>query len=99
LNPAAFAIPAVGTFGNLGRVTLQLPPVWQFDVGLARTFRVREGHSLEARVEAFNVLNSFRPGSSKSGSVFDTWLTSSNFGKIRTAQDPRILQFAMKYVF
>ena len=93
LNPAAFAIPAVGTFGNSGRVILQLPVSWQFDMGLSRLFHVRESQSLEVRVEAFNLTNSFRPGQ------IDTFLSSSNFGKIRLALDPRILQFAMKYVF
>jgi hypothetical protein len=93
LNPAAFGLPAVGTLGNLGAVNLKLPRDWQFDLALARIFRVREGQSLEFRAEAYNVLNSFRPG------TIDTNLSSSNFGKIRTALDPRIMQFALKYLF
>jgi len=62
LNPAAFGLPAVGTLGNLGRSTLKLPLAWQFDVSLARVFRVRENQSMEFRAEAYNVLNSFRTG-------------------------------------
>jgi hypothetical protein len=93
LNPAAFGLPAVGTLGNLGAVNLKLPRDWQFDLALARIFRVRESQSLEFRAEAYNVLNSFRPG------TIDTNLSSSNFGKIRTALDPRIMQFALKYLF
>jgi hypothetical protein len=93
LNPAAFAIPALGTLGNLGRATLKLPTSWQFDMALARVFRFRETQSMEFRAEAFNVTNSFRPGN------MDTFLRSSNFGKIRNALDPRILQFALKYAF
>jgi hypothetical protein len=42
LNPAAFADPAIGTLGSLGRVTLKLPPVWQFDMSVSRVFRFRE---------------------------------------------------------
>jgi hypothetical protein len=93
LNPAAFASPALGTLGNMGRVNLKLPQIWQFDVSLSRTFRFRESQSLEFRAEAYNVLNSFRPG------VIDTNLLAANFGKIRTALDPRIMQFALKYLF
>jgi len=93
LNPAAFGVPALGTLGNLGRATLSLPTAWQFDVALARLFRFRETQSLEFRAEAYNVLNSFRPG------AINTNLSSSQFGLIRNALDPRILQFALKYAF
>jgi hypothetical protein len=93
LNPAAFGTPAVGTLGNLGRVTLELPLAWQFDAALSRVFRFRETQSLEFRAEAFNVLNSFRSG------AIDANLSSAQFGKIRNALDPRIMQFALKYLF
>ncbi len=94
LNPAAFGPPALGTLGNLGRNVVRVPTAWQFDVALSRVFRVHEAQSLEFRAEAYNVLNSFRPGS------IDTNLSSTNtFGKIRTALDPRIMQFALKYFF
>src|SRR5439155_12065618 len=99
LNPAAFGSPAPGTLGNLGRVTLSLPLFWQFDMAVARSFHVRERQSVEFRVEAFNVLNSFRPGTPGGGPVVDTNLTSAQFGKVLTALDPRIIQFALKYLF
>ena len=93
LNPAAFGIPEFGTFGNMGRATLVLPASWQFDMALARVFRFREKQSMEFRAEAYNVLNSFRTG------AIDTNLSSAQFGKVRNALDPRILQFALKYLF
>src|SRR5436309_11601944 len=99
LNPAAFGPPAQATLGNLGRVTLSLSLFWQFDMSVARTFHVRESQSLEFRVEGFNVLNSFRPGTPGGGPVVDTNLTSAQFGKILTALEPRIMQFALKYLF
>jgi hypothetical protein len=103
LNPAAFAPPALGTLGNMGRATLQLPLVWQFDMAVSRAFRVRETQSVEFRAEAYNVLNSFRPGvppgSGNSAQAIDTNLSSSQFGKIRLSLEPRILQFALKYLF
>jgi len=92
-NRDAFAPPAPGTLGNAGRVILRLPHEWQFDMALARTFHIRETHNIEFRAEAFNILNSFR-----SGAIDNNW-SSRNFGVIRRALDPRILQFAMKYNF
>jgi hypothetical protein len=99
LNPAAFGVPALGTIGNLGRATLRLPLNWQFDMALTRAFKVRESQSVEIRAEAFNVLNSFRPGGNNGGPVFDANLNSAQFGVMLKSQDPRIMQFAMKYVF
>ena len=93
LNAAAFGLPALGTLGNMGRGGLQLPTSWQFDMALARTFRLRETQNVEFRAEAYNILNSFRTGD------IDTNLSSAQFGKIRNALDPRIFQFALKYVF
>ena len=103
LNPAAFGSPAPGTLGNLGRVTLSLPLTWQFDVALARTFHIRESQSFEFRAEAFNVLNSFRPGvppgAPNTVQVVDTNLTSGQFGRILTSLEPRVMQFAVKFSF
>jgi len=95
LNPAAFGQPDLGTLGNLGRVTITLPAAWQWDLALARTFRLHESQSVEFRAEAYNWTNTFRPGRD----AINTSLSSAQFGKIRTASDPRILQFALKYLF
>jgi hypothetical protein len=92
-NPAAFGQPALGTLGNAGRVILRLPLTWQFDAALSRMLPIREGQTLEFRVEAFNVLNKFRTG------AISADLSSAQFGRIRNALDPRIMQFALKYLF
>ena len=69
------------------------PPTWAFDLALSRVFNFREAQRVEVRAEAFNVTNSFRPGNPAAG------LNSAQFGQIRTSYDPRILQFALKYIF
>ncbi|PYS52257.1 MAG: hypothetical protein DMG13_16715 [Acidobacteria bacterium] len=103
LNSAAFALPASGTVGNAGRNSIFGPPAWSFDMALSRVFRFHETQRLEFRAEAFNVTNSFRPGSlatqGSSGSGAYLSLASNTFGQVRNALDPRILQFAMKYIF
>ena len=62
-------------------------------MSLARVIQLRESQSVELRFEAYNVLNSFRPGE------LDLAFTSAQFGRIRKALDPRIMQFALKYSF
>ena len=100
LNPAALAQPASGTLGNLGRGSIRGPANWSFDASLARTFRLRERQRMEVRVEAYNVTNSFRPLISTTGaSLNGLSLARNTFGQIRTAQDPRLMQFALKYIF
>jgi hypothetical protein len=93
LNPAAFALPAAGTHGNMGRSNIQGPATWQFDASLSRSFQIRETQRLEFRAEAYNLTNSFRPVNPATG------LNSNTFGQIVNSQNPRIMQFALKYVF
>jgi hypothetical protein len=57
LNPAAFATPAPGTFGNVPRNFLRGPNFRQFDVVLNKRIRFSESMNLEFRTEIFNVFN------------------------------------------
>ena len=57
INPAAFTIPTAGTFGNLARNALRGPNFTQFDMILAKRFRLAERANLEFRMEVFNILN------------------------------------------
>jgi hypothetical protein len=93
LNPAAFVMPDMGTLGNIGYNLLRGPATWSFDVALSRAFQFREDQRVEFRVEAFNLTNSFRPLNPQGS------LSNNTFGQIRSSYDPRILQFALKYVF
>jgi hypothetical protein len=93
LNPAAFAQPALGTFGNSGRNAYDGPGRRVINIALVRSFQLETSHRIEARVEAFNALNWYNWGNPV------TNLNNANFGRILTAGDPRIMQFAMKYSF
>ena len=93
INPAAFAQPATGTYGNLGRNTILGPGSIRIDMGLTRSFRVRENQTLQFRAEAFNLLNHVNPDNP------NTTVNNRNFGRILSAADPRIVQLALKYVF
>ena len=93
LNPAAFAIPPLGTLGRMGRASIQGPGTWEFDAALSKTFRIRETQEAEFRAEAYNVTNSFRPDNPT------TQLNNVVFGRINSSLPPRIMQFALKYMF
>ena len=97
LNPAAFAQPALGTYGNMSVNSLLGPKNIQLDLALSRTFDIGGGRRVEARVEAFNFLNLLNLNNP------NTSLLSQDFGKIHVgttgAQAPRIMQFALKYAF
>ncbi len=58
LNPAAFATPKAGTFGNLVRNQLHGPQFFQFDTIVAKKFHISETMNVEFRTELFNIFNS-----------------------------------------
>ena len=93
LSGAAFALPALGTFPNEGMSSILGPATWQLDAALSRTFQLREAKRLEFRAEAFNLTNSLHMNDPI------TNLGSSLFGQVTSAKDPRIMQFALKYLF
>ena len=57
LNPAAFAAPMPGTFGNLPRNYLRGPSFWQLDLISSKDMRFSERQGLQLRVDLFNLTN------------------------------------------
>ena len=57
-NPAAFADPAYGTFGNLGRNTLVGPGFSNVDLSISKEFPLHwEGVKIEIRADAYDLFN------------------------------------------
>src|SRR6202022_853190 len=57
LNPLAFAQPAFGTFGNLGRNSVYGPGYRDLDFSITKNTRITEQVGVQLRAEFFNVLN------------------------------------------
>ncbi len=57
LNPAAFATPLPGTFGNLERNSIHGPGFHQIDMVIAKRVNLGNGPNAEFRVEIFNLFN------------------------------------------
>lgn len=92
-NTAAFTTNALGTFGSVGRNSLRGPRYSAVDMGLHKTFALPGGVKTQFRFEAFNVFNNVNLNLPVST------VTSGNFGRILGADDPRILQFALRVSF
>ncbi|MGH9737482.1 MAG: TonB-dependent receptor domain-containing protein [Candidatus Acidiferrales bacterium] len=103
LNASAFADPAPGTFGDLPINNLEGPGYFDVDLSLSRRFPIKEKQYFEIRFEAFNIenrVNLLNPGSAGIAAVTGgTTLNSSTFGEVQADVSPRIMQFAVKYVF
>jgi carboxypeptidase family protein len=56
-NPAAFAVPARGTWGNGGRNIVRAPGLFQVDLAVQKRFVISGSRNLEFRAEAFNAFN------------------------------------------
>ncbi len=97
INPAAFAVPAPGTFGNCGARNLHGPGFTNADLSLFKSFPVTERARFEFRAEAFNALNHANFANPFS---FYSPATVGAFGQITsTVGDPRELQLALKLYF
>lgn len=92
-NPAAFANPAAGTFGNLGYNMGRGPNFVQIDLGLTRRIMIREKNALDFRIEMFNLPNHPNFGQP------DGNINSATFGQITSALDPRQMQISVRYQF
>jgi hypothetical protein len=86
LNPAAFALPGAGNWGNAGRNSITGPGQFSWDASIGRTFRLEDGISIDLRVDVTNVLNHV---------TFPTWDTvvnSTQFGLPIRANSMRTFQ-------
>lgn len=104
-DTSAFAVPAPaldpvtlvdrGRLGTCGRNTESGPGYINFDIGLARAFEYfGEGRNLEFRWEIFNLFNTPQFGRPNNN------VSSSGFGQITSLSgDPRVMQFALKFIF
>ena len=94
-NTAAFALQPTFQFGNAARNSIMGPAGFSIDSNVQKNFRMPwEGHELQFRWEAYNLLNHPVWG------FPNTNFSSTAFGSINsTTTSMRQMQFALKYVF
>jgi hypothetical protein len=106
INPAAFAIPAPGTFGNCAPRKFHGPGIQMVDLSLFKQFKFTERWQLQFRAEFFNAFNHPNFGN-PSGDIS----SPGSFGKVFNTLapilgtdsggpgDPREVQLALKLYF
>ncbi|MGH9327073.1 MAG: hypothetical protein ACRD2B_10395, partial [Terriglobia bacterium] len=97
-NISAFQNAPTGTFGNSPRNFLRGPAYSDLDYALIRSFPIHRGpfketQNIEFRAEFFNIFNTPNFGMPNAS------IGSPQLGEILSANSPRIMQFALKYVF
>jgi hypothetical protein len=103
-NPAAFSLPAAGTFGNLQRDFLSGPGTVDVDYAVMKETTIKEQTRLQFRAEFFNLLNHPNFALPLAGAFAQTpnggGVPNPTFGKITaTTTSSRQIQFALKLLF
>jgi hypothetical protein len=108
-NPAAFALPANGTWGNLGRYIANGPGMFEIDSSLQKRFKITERLALNFRAAAYNLLNHpvFKAPSGSIGSLTGSSPVSGGFGRITNIINtgavgtgaPRRIEFMLRAEF
>jgi hypothetical protein len=112
LNPAAFAPPAPGQWGNSPRNGYFGPGYYNWDMSLMKNFAVIQEQRLQFRADFFNVFNhtNWDGGGTTIGGVAAPVLASvdtqkyggspvKNFGQVATGEGNRVIQLSLRYTF
>ena len=109
-NPNAFVLPAVGTYGSLGRGVYTGPGMADLDLSLFKSISITEHTRLQFRAEAFNTLNRANFGTPNS-TIFSGTRANPATGTlvgnnsptagliISTATTSRQIQMGLKLIF
>jgi hypothetical protein len=92
-TPFGIVYSLAGQYGNAGRGILSGPAYNSTDFSVIKDFAFKERYKAQFRSEFFNVFNQVN---------FDNptnYVNSGAFGRIRSAGDGRIVQFALKFLW
>jgi hypothetical protein len=93
---SAFAAPAFGQFGNLGRNVFSGPGLLIADLSILKDFRIREGHALQFRTEMLNFMNHPNFGLPNQGRGAPAF---GLIGGLSASGGARIIQLGLHYRF
>jgi hypothetical protein len=91
--PTSFASENLGQIGNANRRFFSGPGIVNTDFGLMKTTRIAESMSVVVRAEFFNIFNHTQFNNPIGN------YSSSQFGQVTSARDPRIGQLSAKFIW
>lgn len=94
-NTAAFTAPPNGVRGNSGLNTIQGPGQNNFDLSIAKTFKIWESLSANFRVDAFNAFNHTQWTGAQTANLY----SGEDFGQATGSREARITQISLKLSF
>jgi hypothetical protein len=89
--PGAFTSETLGTFGTANRRFFHGPGIYNTDFGMSKRVPITESMSIQIRAEFFNVFNHTQFNQPNGN------FSSSLFGVVTQARDPRIGQISAKF--
>jgi hypothetical protein len=92
-STGSFVAPPFGFFGNASNGSIRGPSEFVGHAALYKTFPIHETVNLQFRAEAFNIANHTNFAN------VSTAVGTPTFGQVISAQDPRILEFALRLSF
>jgi hypothetical protein len=92
-DPNAFRQNAPGTYGNIARNLLEGPGKAVVDLGIVKSFFIRERHRVQFRAEAFNAFNRVNLDAPNAN------IAAATVGRITSDSPPRVFQLALRYQF
>ncbi len=102
-NPAAFAVPGKGDFGNAAKNSVRNPGVNNTDLSLSKRFPVKsEQRYFTLRWEAYNAFNHTQYSGINTGARFDLTTgaqVNALFGQVTSTRAPRIMQGSLRFTF
>jgi hypothetical protein len=113
LNPAAFALPGLGQIGSLGKGSIRGKPISNVDFSINKNWLFKEKYGLQFRAEMFNAFNHTNFVGFNNNLQFDGVQilgggalnpnfgkpNNGSFGRLTAAQNPREIQFGLKFTF
>jgi len=92
-NTSLFSVEDLGTLGTARRRFFSGPGLNNWDIALLKDTLIKEGVNLEFRTELFNAFNHAQ------FLLPDGNVNSATFGRVQTANSPRIMQLSLKLLF
>jgi hypothetical protein len=105
-NPAAFAPPADGQYGNTGRAIFRLPGVNQWDITMSKNFYPSAKTRLQFRADFINAFNhtqwdptTIQNTCSVAVTATSCAASTGNFGRLTGTRAPREVQLGLRFTW